>query len=136
MGRDSQEGQASRDPAALIPRSWEGKWGGLGQERRRKDGVLGGTFVCEAVQTACDQCLRPLGTVLHQQEQLWRVHAHPPDLQAKERGDAERCERMGAQGESLGSCQRPGSWQDAGTLEEELAREGGSQIFSSLDENQ
>lgn len=44
-----------------------------------------------------------LGTVLHQQEQLWRVHAHPPDLQARdERGDVGRCEGMGAQGQSWG----------------------------------
>lgn len=86
MGRDSQEGQAYGDPAAPISRSWEGKWGGPGQRRRRKkDGVPGGTFVREAVQTTCDQRLRPLGTVLHQQEQLWRVHAHSPDLKGERR---------------------------------------------------
>ena len=71
--------------------------------RRKKDGVPGGTFVREAVQTTCDQCLRPLGTVLHQQEHLWRVHAHPPDLQARdERGDVGQCEGMQAQGQSWG----------------------------------
>ena len=147
MGRDSQEGQAYGDPAALIPRSWEGKWGEPGQRRRRKkDGVPGDTFVREAVQTTCDQRLRPLGTVLHQQEQLWRVHAHSPDLQGERRQrpfprstGRETTETLGgvrgtgAQGESLGRprpslgrCQKPGSWEDAGILEEELARESRS----------
>lgn len=50
-----------------------------------KGRVPGGTFVREAVQTTCDQCLCPLGTVFHQQEQLRRVHAHSSDLDV-ERG--------------------------------------------------
>lgn len=46
-------------------------------------GVSRVTFVCEAVQTSCDQCLCPLGTVFHQQEQLRGVHAHSSDLEAE-----------------------------------------------------
>lgn len=79
----------------------------------------------EAVQT-CDQCLR-LGTVLHQQEQLWRVHAHPRIYRQK--GEMESgAEGWGPRGESLVSETR--QLAGTGTLEEELAREGRSQIFS------
>lgn len=46
---------------------------------RARDGALG-TFVREAVQAACNQRLGTLGAVFHQQQQLWRVHAHAPDL--------------------------------------------------------
>lgn len=58
-----------------------------------------------------------------------------PRIYRQKRGEMESGVRgWGPRGRAWG-CQRPGSWQDAGTLEEELAREGRSQIFS-LDENQ
>lgn len=51
-------------------------------------GTPGGTFVCEAVQASRDQRLCPLGTVFHQEQQLWRVHAHSSDLEAERDGGA------------------------------------------------
>lgn len=44
-----------------------------------------GTFVCEAVQTSRDQSLCPFGAVFHQEQQLWRVHAHSSDLEGERR---------------------------------------------------
>lgn len=96
-----------------------------------KGGDPGGTFVREAVQTSCDQCLCPLGTVFYQQEQLWGVHAHSSDLEG-ERGVAGWGrgwvigDDEGAQEESLGRprCQRQGGWGGGvGTLGQELGTE-------------
>lgn len=43
------------------------------------------TFVRQAVQAARHQRLGSLGTVLHQQQQLGRVHPHPTDLRESHR---------------------------------------------------
>lgn len=42
------------------------------------------------------------------------------------RGTGAQGESLGRPRPSLGRCQKPGSWEDAGILEEELARESRS----------
>lgn len=67
----------------------------------------GGTFVCEAVQTACDQCLRPPWDRFSTSRTGWASSCPSPGSTGKESGGGVR---DGAQGRAWG-CQRPGSWQ-------------------------
>lgn len=66
MWRDPQEAQPFGNPAAVIPRFWEGE---VEKEKHERWGS-GDTFICEAVQTSRDQRLCSLGTVFHQEQQF------------------------------------------------------------------